>query len=217
MLPINHQITIPSRDYIASLSALAAVFICVHLGINYYNYQVEELPWLLIQMFELDEENNLPTWFSSFILLNVAFFVYVSSNRPNLQKKAHWRFTAFGFLILAIDEVAGMHETFNSSIEINWAIPGAILVLFVAAAYVPFLLSLRGRLALLFVLAGAMFVSGAIVTELLSEDMESDSWGYAVAVALEEGLEMFGVLLFLWLNLKELETGERVQINIQTS
>ena len=82
MLPINHQITIPSRDYIASLIALAAVFICVHLGINYYNYQVEELPWLLIQMFELDEENNLPTWFSSFILLNVAFFVYVSSNRP---------------------------------------------------------------------------------------------------------------------------------------
>ena len=215
MSPSNHQLTISPRDYVASLIALAVVFICVHLGINYYNYQVEELPWLLIQMFELDEENNLPTWFSSFILLNVAFFVYVSSSRPKLQKKAYWRFIAIGFLVLAIDEVAGMHETFNSSIEINWAIPGAILILFLAAAYVPFLLSLRGKLALQFILAGGLFVSGAIVTELLSEDMDSDSWGYALAVALEEGLEMFGVLLFLWLNLKELETDERVQIHIQ--
>lgn len=213
----NHQITISTRDYIASLVALAVVFICVHLGINYYNYQVEELPWLLIQMFELDEENNLPTWFSSFILLNVAFFVYVSSYRPNLPKRAHWRFIAFGFLVLAIDEVAGMHETFNSSIEINWAILGAILVLFIAAAYVPFLLSLRGKLALLFILAGALFISGAIITELLSEDMDSDSWGYAVAVALEEGLEMFGALLFLWLNLKELEADDQVQIDIRAS
>lgn len=213
MTTASHQLILSTRDYTASLIALAVVFICVHLGINYYNYHVEELPWLLIQMFELDEENNLPTWFSSFILLNVAFFVYISSNRPGLNKKAHWRFIATGFLILAIDEVAGMHETFNSSIEINWAIPGAILILFVAAAYVPFLLSLRGKLALLFILAGALFVSGAIITELLSEDMDSDSWGYALAVALEEGLEMFGVLLFLWLNLKELEVDDKLQID----
>ena len=209
--------SIPTRDYVAFLVSLACVFVCVHLGINYYNYHVEELPWLLIQLFELDEENNLPTWFSSFILLNVAFVLYISSKRTGLEKKSHWRFIAFGFLLLAIDEVAGLHETFNSSIEMNWAIPGAILILFVAAAYVPFLLSLRGKLALLFILSGALFVSGAIVTELFSEDMESDSWGYAVAVALEEGLEMFGALLFLWLNLKELEAIDRVRVDIQLS
>jgi len=197
-------LSVSARDYAATLAALAVVFICIHLGLYFYNYHVEELPWLLLQLFDLDEENNIPTWYSSFILLNVAFFVLITSQQSGLKKRMHWRIIAAGFLLLAIDEVAGMHETFNSSIEINWAIPGAILVLFLAAAYVPFLLSLRAKLALLFVLSGAIFVSGAIVTELLSEDMESDSWGYAMAVALEEGLEMFGALLFLYVNLREL-------------
>ncbi|PCI77338.1 MAG: hypothetical protein COB20_08285 [SAR86 cluster bacterium] len=211
----RHQLTISVRDYTASLFALAVVFVAIHLGLYFYNYQVEELPWLLLQLFDLDEENNLPTWYASFILLNIAFFVFIASKKTGLQKKAHWQFIAFGFLLLAIDEVAGLHESFNSSIEINWAIPGAILVLFLAAAYVPFLLSLRGKLALLFILSGALFVSGAIVTELLSEDMDSDSWGYTLAVALEEGLEMFGALLFLQLNLREMAEDGSVEIDTQ--
>lgn len=214
MSATQHQIEISARDYGAALFSLAVVFVCIHLGLYYYNYHVEELPWLLLQLFDLDEENNLPTWFSSFILLNIAFFVHVVSRAPDLQKRAHWRVIAFGFFLLAIDEVAGLHETFNSSIEINWAIPGAILVLFIAAAYVPFLLSLRRNLALLFILSGVLFVSGAIVTELLSEDMDSDSWGYALSVALEEGLEMFGALLFLQLNLRELTRDGAVKIDV---
>ncbi len=211
----HHSIHILVRDYAAALFALAAVFVCIHLGLYFYNYHVEELPWLLLQLFDLDEENNLPTWFSSFILLNNAFFVYVLSHGANLQKKGHWRFIAFGFLLLAIDEVAGLHESFNSSIEINWAIPGAILVLFLVAGYVPFLMSLRRNLALLFILSGILFVSGAIITELLSEDMDSDSWAYALAVALEESLEMFGALLFLTVNMREMSEQGKIAVKVQ--
>lgn len=208
----SYQLTLSVRDYATSLCALAVVFLLIHLGLYFYNYHVEELPWLLLQMFDLDEENNLPTWFSSFILLNIAFFTLLGSVQPGAEKRQHWRCIAAGFLLLAIDEVAGMHETFNSSIEINWAIPGAILVLFLAAAFAPFLLALRGKLAVLFVLSGVLYVSGAIVTELLSEDMESDSWAYAMAVALEEGLEMSGALLFLTVNLREMAHGGNLTV-----
>ena len=208
----KYRFELSARDYAASLFALAGVFVFTHLGLYYYNYHAEELPWLLLQLFDLDEENNLPTWFSSFVLLNVAFFVHLASTQPEVEKRLHWRFIALGFFILSVDEVAGMHETFNSSIEINWAIPGAILVLFVAAAFVPFLLALPGRLAAMFVLSGALFVSGAIVTALLSEDMDSDSWAYAMAVALEEGLEMIGALLFLYLNLREMAIDGRIRL-----
>lgn len=211
----QQQFQVSVQDYTISLFVLAAVFITVHLGLYFYNYQVEELPWLLLQLFDLDEENNLPTWFSSFVLLNIAFFVHLSAKRPDLEKRAHWQCMAIGFLVLAIDEVAGLHETFNTSIEINWAIPGAILVLFLTAAFVPFLLSLRKKLALLFIISGALYISGAIVTELLSEDMDSDSWSYAMAVALEEGLEMFGALLFLRVNLRELATQGFVQVETE--
>lgn len=200
----SYRLHISVKEYTSTLLVLALVLLTIHVGLYVYNYQAEELPWLLLQLFDLDEENNLPTWFSSFLLLNCGFFLYVFSSGEQVQKKFYWRFMAAGFFLLAIDEVAGLHETFNSSIEMNWAIPAAILVLFLAVAFVPFLLSLPRKLAFMFIVSGAVFVSGAIIVELLSEDMDSDSLAYMLAVAVEEGLEMLGALLFLATLLKEM-------------
>ena len=119
-----------------------------------------------------------------------------------------------GFLVLAIDEVAGMHETFNSSIEMNWAIPAAILVAVVGVAFIPFLLRLRRGLAGMFILSGFVFVSGAIIVELLSEEMDSDSLAYIMAVAVEEGLEMLGAWLFLVTLLKEMSAGKKLDVSV---
>ena len=202
----SYRLQISIREYTSTLLALALVLVTIHVGLYIYNYQAEELPWLLLQLFDLDEENNIPTWFSSFLLLNSAFFLYIYSGCEQLRKKFYWRFMAAGFFLLAIDEVAGLHETFNSSIEINWAIPGAILVLFLGVAFVPFLLSLPGKLAVMFVLSGFLYVSGAIIVELLSEDLDSDSLVYMLAVAVEEGLEMLGALLFLATVLNEMRS-----------
>lgn len=210
----NYQLTLLLRDYIVTLLVLAMVLLSIHVGLYLYNYQVEELPWLLLQLFDLDEENNIPTWFSSFLLLNNAFFLYLYSGKEGLQKQFHWSLLAAGFLLLAIDEVAGLHESFNSAIDISWAIPGAILVLFVGVMFVPFLLSLPRRLALLFILAGFLYVSGAIVVELLSEDMESETLAYSLVVAVEEGLEMIGALLFLFVLMREMRSGEKVSVDV---
>lgn len=212
----NYRLDISIKEYTSTLLVLALVLVVIHTGLYIYNYQVEELPWLLLQLFDLDEENNIPTWFSSFLLLNCGFFLYVLSWDERQQKKFHWRLMGAGFFLLAIDEVAGLHETFNSSIEMNWAIPGAILVLFVAVAFVPFLLSLPRKLSVIFVLAGFLYVSGAIIVELLSEDMDSDSLGYMLAVAVEEGLEMMGALLFLTAVLNEMKRGGNEQTETVT-
>lgn len=213
----NYQFNLVVRDYTVTLLVLALVLVGIHVGLYFYNYRAEELPWLLLQMFDLDEENNLPTWFSSFLLLNNAFFLYLYSIQPGLQKRFHWSFLAAGFLLLAIDEVAGLHETFNSSIDMNWAIPGGILVLFVSVVFVPFLLSLPRRLALRFMIAGSLYVSGAILVELLSEDMESDSLAYTLAVAVEEGLEMMGAWFMLRVLLTEMKNGDEVNVTVAVS
>jgi lipopolysaccharide export LptBFGC system permease protein LptF len=86
----------------------------------------------------------------------------------------------------------------------------------VALAFIPFLLSLQRRLALMFVVAGVIYVAGAIVVELLSEELDADSFAYVLAVALEEGLEMLGALLFLYLNLERMQRQQllRVDVNI---
>ncbi len=214
----NHfQVTIAVRKYCRLLAATAISLVFIHLALAYYNYRIEEVPWLIVQLFHLDEENNIPTWFSSFLLLNVAAVLYLAALSKEGKYRIHWFLIAAGFLILAMDEVAGLHESFNSAIEMNWAIPGAILITIVGLIFVPFLLSLERRLAGLFLLSGFLFVSGAIIVELLSQDMDEETLAYNVAVALEEGLEMLGALFFLLVNLKEMQNNGEIKINVGVS
>ena len=211
-MPANEfQLIIAVRAYCTTLLLTAIAFITIHCGLSYYHYEIAEVPWLIQQLFELDEENNLPTWFSSFLLLNSSLMLYVLA-RTKDDHRYHWFLLAAGFLILSIDEVAGLHESVNSAIEINWAIPGGILVIVVGLAFVPFLLSLQRRVAVLFMLSGLLYVSGAIGVELLSEDMDEESFAYGLATALEEGLEMMGALMFLSVSLGEMKDQDQVKI-----
>lgn len=190
--------------YIRILVVCAVTLLLAHLVLNWINYKVEEVPWLLLQLFELDEENNLPTWFSSFVLLNNSVVLVLAAHGVT-SHRMHWQILAVGFLVLAMDEVAGLHETFHSSIDDNWTLYAAPLVALVAVGFVPFLLSLPRKTAVWFVIAGALYVGGALGVEFLAQDMDEESLDYALAVALEEGAEMSGALLFLSLNLMRLK------------
>lgn len=66
----------------------------------------------------------------------------------------------------------------------------------------------------MFILSGVVFVSGAIIIELLSEDMDSDSLAYMLAVAVEEGLEMLGAWLFLVTLLKEMRSENNLDVSV---
>ncbi len=212
-MPDHHfEIVILPREYCQLLLVVLVSLILIYSGSSYYSLEIEEISWLVLQLFHLDEENNIPTWYSSFLLLNCAFVLHVVS-KNKLDYRAHWTFLSLGFLILAIDEVAGMHESLNTTIDINWAILGAILVMLVGILFVPFLLSLERRLAILFTISGLLYVSGAIEVELLSEDMDEDSLEYGFSTALEEGLEMLGAWMFLRVNLFAMDK-QRVEIEV---
>jgi hypothetical protein len=203
---MNMQIPVPTRGYPLTLLCIGACLVAIHLLLASYHQLVEELPWLLRQLFDLDEENNLPTWFSSFLLLNDAIVMYLFCVSRQQGQYLHWVILASGFLLLSVDEVAGLHETFNTAIEINWAIPGAVLVTLTGLYFLPFLARIDRRLAMHYVASGAIYVSGAVVVELLSADMDEDSLAYSFATALEEGLEMLGAWYFLAVNLAALRT-----------
>jgi hypothetical protein len=115
---------------------------------------------------------------------------------------------AIGFLILSIDEVAGIHESFNTVSEMNWTLVGAVLVADLFVIYIPFLRSLQPHILFGYVSSGAIFVSGALVIEFFSRDIDSDSMTYIFATAAEEGMEMFGSLLFLFFNFTYLKQSQ---------
>ncbi len=213
MTPAIFSMEINIRRYWMTLAVTALVFVSIHCFLKYYHYTLEEIPWLILQLFDLDEENNLPTWFSSFLLLNSAIVLTIPARRSSGRDRFWWTFLSAGFLVLSIDEVAGLHESLNTAIEINWAIPGGILVLVTGVLFIPFLRSLPRRVAILFLASGCIYVSGAIAIELLSEDMDEDSLAYGFAVALEESLEMAGALMFLAVNLHEVKKGGPVKVS----
>ena len=208
--PITLEIAVTA--YLRTLAIVALLLVAIHLGLYSYHYLQDKLPWLLRQLFDLDEENNIPTWFSHFLLLNNAFVLFLIASAVSGKNKAYWWILAIGFLVLSIDEVAGLHETFHSMIDMNWAIPAGILVAIVGVLFIPFLRSLDKRTAFLYVLSGAIFVSGALIIELLSEDMKTKSLGYAYASALEESMEMAGAWLFLAVNLGLIKQGTKANI-----
>ena len=210
----GYHLGVNARVYCKLLLILLVGFVAIHICFNLYNYQVAETEWLIHQLFELDEENNLPTWFSSFLLLNNAFFLYLIAREKKDKFRFHWLILAFGFLVLSIDEVAGVHESFNTAVDINWAIPAGIVVMLVGLAYIPFLLSLPRRLAILFIVSGVLFVGGAIGVELLSEDMDDEAMPYGFATALEEGMEMLGAWLFLFVIINDMKQEQRIDIGV---
>lgn len=200
-MSIQYAITVSPHRYLVVLLVVGISLVLAHLGLNYVDYEYRDIPWLVRQLFELDEENNLPTWFSSFLLLNCALVLWLQSQEQNLNHRFYWMILAAGFLTLSIDEVAGLHETFHTAIDDNWTIYGAILVAIVGLAFVPFLLALERTVALWFVLSGGIYLSGALGVEWLSRDMDAEDFSYSLAVAAEEGLEMLGAWLFLRTNL----------------
>jgi hypothetical protein len=210
----NIQIAIATRKYSYTLLAITLFFIATHCALNYYNHEVEEVNWLIFQLFDLDEENNLPTWFSSFLLLNCSLVLYLFARINRDKNYFHWMLLSIGFLALSLDEVAGVHESIHTAIDFNWAYAGGILVLALGLSFIRFLLSLDRRLAILFIISGFIYVSGIIGVELLSEDMDEDSMAYGFATAVEEGLEMLGALLFLAVNLDELKRQNNTTLTI---
>jgi hypothetical protein len=183
---------------------VAVALLACHAALAIYHYRVEELHWLLRQLFDVDQENNLPTWYSGFLLLTTSALLWLCARKKRADAdrwSGHWYALAVGFLLMSVDETAGVHESINSVIVMTWAIPGAILALAIGLVFVPFLLHLPRRTALLFGLAGGAYLAGAVGIEIIGNAMVGqrlkDTLQYNLTTLAEEGLEMLGLVLFI--------------------
>lgn len=198
---VEYRLTIDPKKLIVGLSLVAVVLLLVHGVLTVYHYQVAEIEWIpWRQLFDVDEENNLPTWFSGGLASITALWLWVQaqSSRTEADRWApHWRLLAFGFLLISLDEIAGIHESINTVISITWAIPFGILALVIGLSYFSFLWALPTHTRNTFVLGGMLFVGGAIGIEMIGAPMVEDAMPYNLLTIVEEGMEMFGVIVFL--------------------
>lgn len=167
----------------------------------------------LVDYFSLSEECNVPTWFSSFLLLANALVLAVIAATKGSRKsefRRHWIGLSVIFLYMSVDELVQIHEWLNSLgalkdmhgiLYFSWVIPAAVAVLIFAVAYLRFLVHLPARTRFMIVAAGMIYVGGAMGVELIlgawTDVHGEDNIGYALIDVVEETMEMAGASLFL--------------------
>jgi hypothetical protein len=202
--PGRYEVSISPRGLTRLLLIVAITLLVCHAALALYHYRVEKLNFLVIQLFDVDQENNLPSWYSGCLLLIASALLWFCARTKRSGGdpwSGTWYALAVGFLLLSVDEVAGIHESINSVIVITWAIPGGAAALVIGLAFIPFLLHLPRRTALLFALAGALYLGGAAGLEVVGNSLVAqglrDTLRYNLWSLLEESLELFGVILFV--------------------
>ena len=176
--------------------------------------------WLTF--FSLSWERNLPTWVSALILFACAVLLLLNALRSRALGEpwtAHWCSLGAIFAYISLDEFTTIHERANSWFDLGgvfyfgWVIPAFFIVGTIGLSYLGFLRALPVGSRVRFVIAGALYVGGALFVELglgYWTDLEgSNNVGYALIDLLEESMEMSGASLFLVALLRHLAGGSQ--------
>lgn len=233
-LPGEASLVLPAAGFMRALVGIAVVLVLLHLVVVWSYHTGWKMP--LGGRFYLDAEANLPTFFSTFLLLTSAGLLaaIAAGARARREKYTrHWGALALIFFLMAVDEAASLHEVLidplrdafdlSGLLRFSWVLAGLVAVAAFSLAYLRFLLSLPRRLGLLFAASAALYVTGAIGLEMIGGSFfveEGARQGanllpYMLAATLEETLEMTGILLFVHTLLTHLrDTLPRISLQV---
>lgn len=156
-----------------------------------------ELPLVRGRWFNLNGEGSLGTWFSVVLLFGVAAQAAALAQSSGRDRGARrfWLFVAGCFAWMSVDETIGLHELLSNRFETTWVLLYAPPALAVLGAMAWWCLPRPGAARLLLVgllvqIAGGM---GCELVWYLNEPLPEAL--LRAVIALEEGLEMTGMVL----------------------
>ena len=188
----------------------------------------------LTEIFNVNLEQNIPSVYSALALLFCSILLFIIAHAKKVAGEPwhiQWRALSILFLYLSSDEFMSLHEKLlypvRNALKIDgifhfaWVIPGGIFVVICLLAFFRFLFALPPKTRSLFILAGTIFVSGALGMEMVGGYHASlygeKNFTYVVLVAIEEFLEMLGIIIFIYALLLYISIymkGIALQINI---
>lgn len=207
------QLIIPLRPVRRLLLALWAVFVVTGFTVEilHYTCTFESRP-LWVDIFSLSYEDNLPTWYSSFLLSACGVLLACIWSRPPAERHGHgffWGTLCLGFLYMSLDESASYHEQMSlwfhgnrGVLYFGWVMPAGALVLVLGLVFLKFLFTLPGIWRKRFVIAGVIYVGGALLMELplgwwVDKHGNEGGFGYVLIDGVQESMEILGSTLFL--------------------
>ncbi len=166
------------------------------------------------QLFSLDEELNIPAWYSSFKLLFCSGLLAVITAIKKTDKYyIYWKNLSLIFFFLSLDEAFSIHEILiiPSLREVfnlppiffhTWVIFGIPAVIFFVFKYFQFFLNLPKKTQYLFLLSAILYIGGALGMEMVT-GLFRVYFGRldiltTIAIIIEELLEMTGTVTFIY-------------------
>ena len=217
-----NQISLNPSAIARILGAVAFFLLLASIGGQFAKYVLgHDTVYGLVNLFDVDREHNIPTYFSVLLMLFAVLLLAVIAILSGEQRASHvskWAVLSFGFLFMAFDEAFQVHERLISPVRTllgngnlgvlyyAWVIPGIALVLGLALFFRKFLLDLPAKTSRRFMMAATIYIGGAIGVELIGgryvELHSAYGLKYSMIVTIEEGLEMAGLIVFIWALLK---------------
>jgi hypothetical protein len=199
-----------------SLLLVWAVLLAANLAQDFVVADQNSRVWLL----DVDVERSLYTWYSQLLLAGVATLLLDTGAkmlRHNRLIASQWLLLSAIFAVLSADEALSLHELLSQRLSaaiptsgflmFAWALPAGVICLVGLAAATPFLLRMPARVRSLMLISAAVFLAGAVGMEMVGGKILSGNGEdvtaivYRLSVAVEEGLEGLGVLIFLYSHL----------------
>ena len=200
------------------LTAITAGFLAAHCVVQAGIYGFDkEKHWL--DSLNMDRELNLPTLFSSALLLLAALLMRRLVSTSAREAATDWRWLSRIFIFLALDEALQIHEILiipglrqhvHPALASTWVVPYAVLALFILWRCRGFLRSIPRTTASRLLRAGSVYIGGAIGMEMVgsfavrSSLIRLHSPWYGAITGIEESLELFGIILLIDALMREL-------------
>ena len=214
-------LNIGSSKIVSMLLAIITVLVLASVITQAIRFLLLESEVHRFSRFNLDVEGNIPTYFSTMILIFSAILlgtIALIKKKESDPYAVHWTVLCSIFFVMSIDEAAAIHEMsiepLRSLLDLGgffyytWIIAGAIFFIIVVFLFYKFWLHLPYRIRVLFALAALCYVSGAIGFEGISgfyKDVNKViDFTYVLITTIEETLELIGIVLFIYALLRHL-------------
>jgi len=205
------------RRTLAVIVPIIAFLVVVSVAGQYWRIALHHHAghWI-VRQFSLDDELNIPTAYQAITLGCCALLLWTIAWRDRQLKRRHivqWALLGAVFLLLANDEAFRIHERLGQfrddlpwglgrEFRTGWIMFALLFMLVLAFIYFPFLYKLPRRYAILFTVAGTIYVGGAVGMELAADPWVEahgrDNMHYQLMSTLEETMEMTGIAIFLF-------------------
>ena len=167
-----------------------------------------------VPFFNLDLEDNAPSWFSAVLAPAGACLFFVIWRRLLFEGKRslQWLLLSLIFVFISVDESASLHEMLITPVRewldlsgllyFAWVVPYGLAVLILATTLLPFILRLEREVRRRLILAAVVYLGGALGLELVGgliyESLgEQRNLTYDLVITCEETLEMAGLILLI--------------------